>query len=202
MGHLGKDIAWEGVGRARKDKRGGKEKWCFPVRMPATGGPRALRILCLDFGSPKGPLGLSTVGSTRGSPREPPVGSRGLLEDVFEVLERPRRDPRFGRPDPTVTRDPQGSTLTGKTDGSVVSVFLPTSALDLQKPWGFSMEWRRPEIPQRAETDGLDPGARKPFKIFWDLWTENRGAPKTRNPTTTDPTPPSRPSEFLNIEEK
>ena len=24
---------------------------------------------------------------------------------------------------------------------------------------------------------------------FCDLWTENRGAPKTRNPTTTDPTP-------------
>ena len=26
------------------------------------------------------------------------------------------------------------------------------------------------------------------FKGFGDLWTENRGAPKTRNPTTTDPT--------------
>ena len=27
-------------------------------------------------------------------------------------------------------------------------------------------------------------------KGFWNLWTENRGAPKTRHPTTTDPTPP------------
>ena len=25
------------------------------------------------------------------------------------------------------------------------------------------------------------------FKGFWDLWTENRGAPKMPNPTTTDP---------------
>ena len=25
--------------------------------------------------------------------------------------------------------------------------------------------------------------------VLWDLWTENRGAPKARNPTTTDPTP-------------
>ena len=31
------------------------------------------------------------------------------------------------------------------------------------------------------------------FSGFWDLWTENRGAPKTRNSTTTDPTPHSRP---------
>ena len=30
---------------------------------------------------------------------------------------------------------------------------------------------------------------------FWDLWMENRGAPKTPNPTTMDPTPHSRPSE-------
>ena len=28
------------------------------------------------------------------------------------------------------------------------------------------------------------------FKGFWDLWTENRGAPKTPNSTTTDLTPP------------
>ena len=26
-------------------------------------------------------------------------------------------------------------------------------------------------------------------QAFWDLWTENRGAPKTPNPSTTDPTP-------------
>ena len=31
--------------------------------------------------------------------------------------------------------------------------------------------------------------------VVWDLWTENRGAPKTRNSTMTDPTPHSRPSE-------
>ena len=35
------------------------------------------------------------------------------------------------------------------------------------------------------------------FKGFGDLWTENRGAPKTPNPTTTDPTPHSRPTDFL-----
>ena len=33
------------------------------------------------------------------------------------------------------------------------------------------------------------------FKGFGDHWTENRGAPKTPNSTTTDPTPHSRPSE-------
>ena len=27
------------------------------------------------------------------------------------------------------------------------------------------------------------------FKRFWDLWSENRGAPKTQNSTTTDLTP-------------
>ena len=32
------------------------------------------------------------------------------------------------------------------------------------------------------------------FKVFWDLWTENRGASKAPNSTTTDPTPHSRPS--------
>ena len=32
------------------------------------------------------------------------------------------------------------------------------------------------------------------FKEFWDLWTENRGAPKTPNSTTTDLTPHLRPS--------
>ena len=37
------------------------------------------------------------------------------------------------------------------------------------------------------------------FKGFWDLWTENRGAPKTPNSTTTDPTPHSRPSEIQEI---
>ena len=34
------------------------------------------------------------------------------------------------------------------------------------------------------------------FKGFWDLWTENRGAPKTPNSTTTDLTPHLRPSDF------
>ena len=29
------------------------------------------------------------------------------------------------------------------------------------------------------------------FKGFWGLWTENRGAPRTRKSTTTDPTPHS-----------
>ena len=33
------------------------------------------------------------------------------------------------------------------------------------------------------------------FKGFWDLWTENRGAPKTPNSATTDLTPHLRPSE-------
>ena len=30
------------------------------------------------------------------------------------------------------------------------------------------------------------------FKALWNFWTKNRGAPKTRNPTTTDLTPHSR----------
>ena len=34
-------------------------------------------------------------------------------------------------------------------------------------------------------------------EVFWVLWTENRGAPKTRNSTTTDPTPHSWPSDDL-----
>ena len=34
------------------------------------------------------------------------------------------------------------------------------------------------------------------FEGFWYLWTENRGAPKTPNPTTTDLTSHLRPSEF------
>ena len=34
---------------------------------------------------------------------------------------------------------------------------------------------------------------------FGGLWTENRGAPKTRKPTTTDPTPHSRPSESISV---
>ena len=34
------------------------------------------------------------------------------------------------------------------------------------------------------------------FKGFWRLWTENRGAPKTRESTTTDPTPHSRLSDL------
>ena len=65
-----------------------------------------------------------------------------------------------------------------------------------------------------AENRGLDPSwldfaffgrpdfqSRGPqntsFKGFsdWDLWTENRGTAKTRNSTTTDPTPHSQPSE-------
>ena len=35
------------------------------------------------------------------------------------------------------------------------------------------------------------------FKGFWDLWTENWGAPKTPNSTMTDPTPHSRPSDLV-----
>ena len=35
------------------------------------------------------------------------------------------------------------------------------------------------------------------FKGVWDLWTENRGAPKARKPTTTSSTSCSRPSAFL-----
>ena len=35
------------------------------------------------------------------------------------------------------------------------------------------------------------------FKGFGDLWTENRGAPKTPNSTTTDLTPHLRPSDNL-----
>ena len=42
--------------------------------------------------------------------------------------------------------------------------------------------------------------SQNPLKqVFWDLWTENRGAPKTPNSTTTDPTPHSRPSELLYV---
>ena len=65
---------------------------------------------------------------------------------------------------------------------------------------------------QRAENGGLDPSwlylaflGRPRFSVqrsqdasfewFGDLWTENREAPKTPNPTTTDPTPHSRPSD-------
>ena len=33
------------------------------------------------------------------------------------------------------------------------------------------------------------------FKGLWEVWTESRGAQKTPNSTTTDPTPHSRPSE-------
>ena len=62
-----------------------------------------------------------------------------------------------------------------------------------------------PDFAQRAENGGLDPSWA--FAVFgaprfsvqeplntsskgpWDLWTENQGAPKTRNPTTTEPTP-------------
>ena len=36
-------------------------------------------------------------------------------------------------------------------------------------------------------------------QVLWDLWTENRGAPKTPNSTTTDPTPHSRPSETPSV---
>ena len=67
---------------------------------------------------------------------------------------------------------------------------------------------------QRAANGGLDPswldlaffGAPRFFRpevpksfnnwFLGDLWTENRGAPKTPNPTTTDPTPHLRPSEL------
>ena len=38
------------------------------------------------------------------------------------------------------------------------------------------------------------------FKGFWDLWTENRGAPKTPNSATTDLTPHVRPSDNVGIE--
>ena len=72
------------------------------------------------------------------------------------------------------------------------------------------------KMSQRAENGGLDPswlnlaflgrpdsqfrGPQNPSKqIFWDLWTENRGAPKTPNSTTTDPTPHSRPSECRDV---
>ena len=37
------------------------------------------------------------------------------------------------------------------------------------------------------------------FKGFWGLWKENRGAPKTRKSTATDPAPHSRPSEFFEV---
>ena len=51
--------------------------------------------------------------------------------------------------------------------------------------------WGRPDSPSRSK--------HAYFKGFWDLrlWTENRGAAKTRNPSTTDPTPRSRPSDFI-----
>ena len=66
---------------------------------------------------------------------------------------------------------------------------------------------------QSAETGGLDTSwldiaflggpdfqPRGPqtllFKGFWDLWTKSRGAPKTRKPTTTHPTPHFRPSDW------
>ena len=40
--------------------------------------------------------------------------------------------------------------------------------------------------------------SQSPLEIgIWDLWTENRGAPKTPNPTMTDLTPHLRPSEFF-----
>ena len=35
------------------------------------------------------------------------------------------------------------------------------------------------------------------FKGFGDFWTENRGAPKAPDPTTTDPSPHSRPSDAI-----
>ena len=40
-------------------------------------------------------------------------------------------------------------------------------------------------------------------EVFWDLWTENWGTPKTRKSTATDPTPHPPPSEskFLNKHE-
>ena len=49
----------------------------------------------------------------------------------------------------------------------------------------------RPDFPSRMVP--------KPFKNrnSGDLWTENRGAPKTPNPTMTDLTPHLRPSEIL-----
>ena len=40
------------------------------------------------------------------------------------------------------------------------------------------------------------------FKGFWDLWMESRGAPKTPNSTTTDPTPHSRHSEIAKLRKR
>ena len=81
--------------------------------------------------------------------------------------------------------------------------------IDLRE--SFAIE--TPILYQRAENGGLDPSwlnlaflghpdsqSRGPkilvLKGFGDLWTENRGAPKTPNSTTTDPTPHSRPSDY------
>ena len=51
--------------------------------------------------------------------------------------------------------------------------------------WRF---WGAPNFQSRGRQISV-------FKGFWDLWTENRGAPKTPNSTTTDLTPHLRPSE-------
>ena len=46
----------------------------------------------------------------------------------------------------------------------------------------------RPDFPSRGPQIPI-------LKGFWDLWTENWGAPKTPSPTTTDLTPHLRPSD-------
>ena len=55
----------------------------------------------------------------------------------------------------------------------------------------------RPDFQSRGPQLPIFKGPQIPiFKGFSDLWTENRGAPKTPSPTTTDLTPHLRPSEF------
>ena len=48
-----------------------------------------------------------------------------------------------------------------------------------------------------ANLDGFGAPWDTDFEGLCDLWTDNRGAPKTPNPTTMDPTPHSRPSGLL-----
>ena len=46
-------------------------------------------------------------------------------------------------------------------------------------------------FPELRFSEGQDWGGGR----FWGLWTETRGAPKTRDPTTTDSNAHSRPPE-------
>ena len=48
----------------------------------------------------------------------------------------------------------------------------------------------RPDFPSRGPKILV-------LKGLGDLWTENQGAPRTPNPTTTGPTPHSRPSDRI-----